>query len=168
MNIDRTYPQLDKSADTTPVGTIPTCQFGGGYKYLIIRYLTIISTLVSCDTTEHSPTLPTTYDLRGDWHILSALKPTDSQQYVDIAWDGSMLEFTPDSVRLHRHDLAYPQTYPGETVDVTLSIEPYSIAGDRLYVAHHPPYIIKPAPHNRQVTLDPTDAQGVRIVIEKK
>ena len=41
-----------------------------------------------------------------------------------------MIEFTPDSVRFHRHDLAYPASYPGETIDTTLSTYPATYSSD--------------------------------------
>ncbi|MGM9734438.1 MAG: hypothetical protein ACI3YT_10025 [Prevotella sp.] len=73
--------------------------------------------------------------LLGDWHVLSAVVPVGGAQsattssdtssiLADIAWQGTMIEFTPDSVRIHRHDIAYPASYPGETIDTTLSIYP--------------------------------------------
>ena len=49
---------------------------------------------------------------------------------ADIAWQGTMMEFTPDSVRFHRHDLAYPASYPGETIDTTLSTYPVTYSPD--------------------------------------
>ena len=71
------------------------------------------------------------YSLLGDWHILSAVVPVGTSSITaDIVWQGTMIEFTPDSVRFHRHDLAYPQTYPGETIDVTLSTYPASYSSD--------------------------------------
>ena len=41
-----------------------------------------------------------------------------------------MMEITEDSVRFHRHDLVYPATYPGETIDVTLSTYPVTYSPD--------------------------------------
>ena len=41
-----------------------------------------------------------------------------------------MIEFTPDSVRFHRHDLAYPASYPGETIDVNLQFYPIKYSSD--------------------------------------
>ena len=41
-----------------------------------------------------------------------------------------MMEITEDSVRFHRHDLVYPATYPGETIDVTLSTYPATYSPD--------------------------------------
>ena len=41
-----------------------------------------------------------------------------------------MMEITEDSVRFHRHDLVYPATYPGETIDTTLSTYPVTYSPD--------------------------------------
>ena len=41
-----------------------------------------------------------------------------------------MIEITEDSVRFHRHDRVYPATYPGETIDYTLSILPVTYSPD--------------------------------------
>ena len=41
-----------------------------------------------------------------------------------------MVEFTSDSVRFHRHDLVYPATYPGETIDNTISTYPATYSPD--------------------------------------
>ena len=72
-----------------------------------------------------------TVSLLGGWHVLSAVVPVGTSSILaDISWQGTMIEFTPDSVRLHRHDLAYPQTYPGETIDVNLQIHPIKYSPD--------------------------------------
>ena len=68
--------------------------------------------------------------LLGDWQVLSAVVPVSSSITADIAWQGTMVEFTPDSVRFHRHDLAYPQSYPSETIDTTLSTYPATYSPD--------------------------------------
>ena len=69
--------------------------------------------------------------LLGDWHIISVVVPVGTSPILaDIAWQGTMIEFTPDSVRIHRHDLVYPQTYPGETIDTTLSTYPATYNSD--------------------------------------
>ena len=69
--------------------------------------------------------------LLGDWHILSALVPVGSSPLTaDIAWEGTMMEITEDSVRFHRHDLVYPATYPGETIDYTISTYPATYSPD--------------------------------------
>ena len=70
------------------------------------------------------------YSLLGDWQVLSAVVPVSSSITADIAWQGTMVEFTPDSVRFHRHDFAYPASYPGETIDVTLSTYPATYSPD--------------------------------------
>ena len=69
--------------------------------------------------------------LLGDWQVLSAVVPVGTSSITaDISWQGTMVEFTPDSVRFHRHDLAYPASYPGETIDVTLSTYPVTYSPD--------------------------------------
>ena len=69
--------------------------------------------------------------LLGDWQVLSAVVPVGTSPITaDIAWQDTMIEFTPDSVRFHRHDLAYPASYPGETIDVTLSTYPATYSPD--------------------------------------
>ena len=69
--------------------------------------------------------------LLGDWQVLSAVVPVGTSSITaDIAWQGTMVEFTPDSVRFHRHDLAYPASYPGETIDTTLSTYPATYSSD--------------------------------------
>ena len=58
---------------------------------------------------------------------MSAVVPVGSSPLTaDIAWEGTMMEITEDSVRFHRHDLVYPATYPGETTDHTISTYPAS------------------------------------------
>ena len=69
--------------------------------------------------------------LLGDWQVLSAVVPVGTSSITaDISWQGTMVEFTPDSVRFHRHDLAYPASYPGETIDTTLSTYPATYSSD--------------------------------------
>ena len=69
--------------------------------------------------------------LLGDWHVLSAVVPVGTSSITaDIVWQGTMIEFTPDSVRFHRHDLAYPASYPGETIDVNLQFYPIKYSSD--------------------------------------
>ena len=69
--------------------------------------------------------------LLGDWQVLSAVVPVGTSPITaDIAWQDTMIEFTPDSVRFHRHDLAYPASYPGETIDTTLSTYPATYSPD--------------------------------------
>ena len=87
----------------------------------------------SADITPNASTktVVTPDSLLGDWHILSAVVPVGTSSILaDISWQGTMIEFTPDSVRFHRHDLAYPQSYPGETIDVTLQIHPIKYSPD--------------------------------------
>ena len=73
------------------------------------------------DITSSTKTVVTQESLLGDWHILSAVVPVGTSPLTaDIAWEGTMMEITEDSVRFHRNDLVYPATYPGETIDYTL------------------------------------------------
>ena len=114
------------------------------YKHLRILILCIsaLFALTSCEkqdsvpyadlsTTVITKTVVTPDSLLGDWHVLSAVVPVGTSSITaDIAWQDTMIEFTPDSVRFHRPDLAYPATYPGETIDVTLSTYPATYSPD--------------------------------------
>ena len=83
------------------------------------------------DITSSTKTVVTQESLLGDWLILSAVVPVGTSPLTaDIAWEGTMVEFTPDSVRFHRHDLVYPATYPGETTDNTISTYPVTYSPD--------------------------------------
>ena len=121
------------------------------YKYLRILIL-CISALFALSGCEKAPLCPPLGDelsdtsfrgracldcnsLLGDWHVLSAVVPVGTSSITaDIAWQGTMVEFTPDSVRFHRHDLAYPASYPGETIDVTLSTYPATYSPDGIII----------------------------------
>ena len=115
---------------------------------LICKYLRILSLCISAlfillgcekqdvessspsDITSSTKTVVTQESLLGDWHIFSAVIPVGSPLSVpasggitltaDVVWQGQMMEFKRDSVRIHSHDLVYPATYPGETIDYTL------------------------------------------------
>ena len=113
------------------------------YKHLRILILCIsaLFALTSCEkqdsvlsadpsTTVITKTVVTPDSLLGDWQVLSAVVPVSSSITADIAWQDTMIEFTPDSVRFHRHDLAYPASYPGETIDTTLSTYPATYSPD--------------------------------------
>ncbi|MDY4628910.1 MAG: hypothetical protein SO440_08405 [Prevotella sp.] len=89
--------------------------------------------------------------LLGDWVIESAVIPVGSFT-AEIAWDGSRLEISRDSLRFHRHDLVYPASYPGETTDVTLATYPYINADNYLYIDSHA-FFIKLNPNTPSVTL---------------
>ena len=82
-------------------------------------------------TTVITKTVVTPDSLLGDWQVLSAVVPVGTSSITaDISWQGTMIEFTPDSVRFHRHDLAYPASYPGETTDHTLASYPATYSPD--------------------------------------
>ena len=114
------------------------------YKHLRILILCIsaLFALTSCEkqdsvpyadlsTTVITKTVVTPDSLLGDWHVLSAVVPVGTSSITaDIVWQGTMVEFTPDSVRFHRHDLVYPATFPGETIDVNLQIHPIKYSPD--------------------------------------
>ena len=109
---------------------------------ILILCISVLFTLSGCekqdiessspsDITSSTKTVVTQESLLGDWHILSAVVPVGSSPLTaDIAWEGTMMEITEDSVRFHRHDLVYPATYPGETIDVTLSTYPVTYSPD--------------------------------------
>ena len=118
--------------------TPPNCK----HTSILILCISILFTLSGCekqgfessspsDITSSTKTVVTQESLLGDWHILSAVVPVGSSPLTaDIAWEGTMMEITEDSVRFHRHDLVYPATYPGETIDVTLSTYPVTYSPD--------------------------------------
>ena len=141
------------------------------YRYLIFLFLPALFTLISCEKSDglsDNPTPATTKavsqaQLLGDWNIESAVIPVGSFT-ADIAWDGSRLEITRDSLRFHRHDLVYPASYPGETTDVTLATYPYNISDNCIYIERRS-FEIKPTPDTPSVTLT-SDSWGV-IVLTK-
>ena len=116
----------------------PICK----YLRILILCISALFALTSCEkqdsvssadlsTTFITKTVVTPDSLLGDWHVLSAVVPVGTSSITaDIVWQGTMVEFTPDSVRFHRHDLAYPASYPGETIDVTLSTYPVTYSPD--------------------------------------
>ena len=118
--------------------TPPNCK----YLRILILCISILFTLSGCekldiessspsDITSSTKTVVTQESLLGDWHILSAVVPVGSSPLTaDIAWEGTMMEITEDSVRFHRHDLVYPATYPGETTDHTISTYPATYSPD--------------------------------------
>ena len=117
--------------------TPPICK----YLRILILCISALFALSGCEKQDSVPsadpsttfitkTVVTPDSLLGDWHVLSAVVPVSSSITADIAWQGTMVEFTPDSVRFHRHDFAYPASYPGETIDVTLSTYPATYSPD--------------------------------------
>ena len=110
-------------------------------KYLVYLFISAVFALSSCekadlisDNPAHTITKAVSQEqLLGDWIIESAVIPVGSFT-ADIAWDGSRLEITRDSLRFHRYDLVYPASYPGETTDVTLATYPYNISDNCLYI----------------------------------
>ena len=116
----------------------PVCK----YLRILILCISALFTLSGCekqdivssspsDITSSTKTVVTQESLLGDWLILSAVVPVGSSSLTaDIAWEGTMMEITEDSVRFHRHDLVYPATYPGETIDVTLFTYPVTYSPD--------------------------------------
>ena len=142
------------------------------YRYLIFLFISAVFALSSCEKSDlisdnPAPTLTKAVSqdqLLGDWNIESAVIPVGSFT-ADIAWDGSRLEISRDSLRFHRHDLVYPASYPGETTDVTLATYPYKISDNFLYIDRKS-FEIKPNPDTSSVTLT-SDSWGV-IVLTKK
>lgn len=116
----------------------PICK----YLRILILCISALFALTSCEKQDSVPsadpstvasnkTAVTPDSLLGDWQVLSAVVPVGTSSITaDIVWQGTMIEFTSDSVRFHRHDLAYPQSYPGETIDVTLSTYPATYSPD--------------------------------------
>ena len=142
------------------------------YRYLIFLFISAVFALSSCEKSDlisdnPAPTLTKAVSqdqLLGDWNIESAVIPVGSFT-ADIAWDGSRLEISRDSLRFHRHDLVYPASYPGEPTDVTLATYPYKISDNFLYIDRKS-FEIKPNPDTPSVTLT-SDSWGV-IVLNKK
>ena len=109
---------------------------------ILILCISVLFTLSDCekqdvessspsDTTSSTKTVVTQESLLGDWRILSAVVPVGSSPLTaDITWEGTMMEITEDSVRFHRHNLVYPATYPGETIDHTLVSYPATYSPD--------------------------------------
>ncbi|MCI6080514.1 MAG: hypothetical protein MR724_02995 [Prevotella sp.] len=109
---------------------------------ILILCISILFTLSGCekldiesssssDITSSTKTVVTQESLLGNWLILSAVVPVGSSPLTaDIAWEGTMMEITEDSVRFHRHDLVYPATYPGEIIDNTLISYPATYSPD--------------------------------------
>ena len=130
----------------------PNCK----YLRILILCISILFTLSGCEKqdiessspsgiTSSTKTVVTQESLLGDWHILSAVVPVGSSPLTaDIAWEGTMMEITEDSVRFHRHDLVYPATYPGETIDVTLSTYPVTYSPDGHITIHGCPLALFP------------------------
>lgn len=141
------------------------------YKYLVSLFISAVFALSSCEKADlisdnPAPTLTKAVSqeqLLGDWNIESAVIPVGSFA-ADIAWGGSRLEISRDSLRFHRHDLVYPASYPGETTDVTLATYPYTIADNYLFIGRKS-FKIKPNPDTPSVTLT-SDSWGV-IVLTK-
>ena len=114
------------------------------YRYLIFLFLPALFTLISCEKSDASLDNPaptatkavSQAQLLGDWNIESAVIPVGTFT-ADIAWEGSRLEISHDSLRFHRHELVYPASYHGETTDVTLATYSYSIVDNYLYTDSH-------------------------------
>ena len=155
------------------IGSFRTASPRSLYRYLIYLFLPALFTLISCEKSDaflDNPVPTTTKavsqeQLLGDWNIESAVIPVGSFT-ADIAWDGSRLEISRDSLRFHRHDLVYPASYPGETTDVTLATYPYNIAYNYLYIDSYP-FKMKPNPDTPSVTLT-SDSWGVIVLIKNK
>ena len=141
-------------------------------KYLVYLFISALFALSSCekadlisDNPAHTITKAVSQEqLLGDWIIESAVIPVGSFT-ADIAWDGSRLEITRDSLRFYRYDLVYSAKFKGETVDVTLATYPYTIADNYLYIDSHA-FFIKLNHDTPSVTLE-SDRWGV-IVLNKK
>ena len=138
-------------------------------KYLVSLCISALFALSSCekadlisDNSAHTITKAVSQEqLLGDWIIESAVIPVGSFT-ADIAWDGSRLEISRDSLRFHRYDLVYPASYPGETTDVTLATYPYINADNYLYIDSHA-FFIKLNHDTPSVTLT-SDSWGVIVL----
>ena len=147
MNASQIYTNYTLATSRKPAAKSALSVLPPDCKYLRILIL-CISALFTLSGCEKAPLIPPLGDelsdtslrgracldcvsLLGDWHVLSAVVPVGTSSITaDIVWQGTMIEFTPDSVRFHRHDLAYPASYPGETIDVNLQFYPIKYSSD--------------------------------------
>ena len=144
MNASQIYTNDTLATSRKPAAKLASKIITPNCKYLRILILCIsaLFALSGCEKQDSVPsadpsttfitkTVVTPDSLLGDWQVLSAVVPVGTSPITaDIAWQGTMVEFTPDSVRFHRHDLVYPATYPGETIDTTLSTYPATYSPD--------------------------------------
>ena len=145
MDASKTYTNDTLATSLKPAAKLvlipsppPICK----YLRILILCISTLFVLSGCEKQDSVPsadssatvitkTMVTPDSLLGDWQVLSAVVPVGTSSITaDIAWQGTMMEFTPDSVRFHRHDLAYPASYPGETIDTTLSTYPATYSSD--------------------------------------
>ena len=162
MEVSKTYTHDSLTASRKPAANQvliplppPICK----YLRILILCISVLFVLSGCENEDEYPCPPvegkqsgvlqlereslSTVSLLGDWHVLSAVVPVGTSSILaDLSWQGTMIEFTPDSVRFHRHDLAYPQTYPGETIDVNLQIHPIKYSPDGSITIAAVPFVV--------------------------
>ena len=101
--------------------------------------LILLFALTSCeksdtatiDGNEITTRTVTAQQLIGDWTIQSALVPVGTLS-ADIAWEGSMMEFSADSVRIHRLEYVYHTATDGGLEDVTIATYPVTYDKDKV------------------------------------
>ena len=162
MEVSKTYTHDSLTASRKPAANqvlIPSPPPFCKYLRILFLCISVLFALSGCESEDEYPCPPVvselsgvlqlereslpTVSLLGDWHVLSAVVPVGTSSILaDISWQGMMIEFTPDSVRFHRHDLAYPQTYPGETIDVNLQIHPIKYSPDGSITIAAAPFVV--------------------------
>ncbi len=119
-------------------------RLGGGNDYcprLWLCCLILIFALTSCeksdtvtiDGDEITTRTVAAQQLIGDWTIQSALVPVGTLS-ADIAWEGSMMEFSADSVRIHRLEYVYHTAADGGLADVTIATYPVTYDKDKVII----------------------------------
>lgn len=118
--------------------------FRGGndcYSRLWLCCLILLFALTSCeksdtatiDGDEITTRTVAAQQLIGDWTIQSALVPVGTLS-ADIAWEGSMMEFSTDSVRIHCLEYVYHTASEGGLEDVTIATYPVTYDKDKVII----------------------------------
>lgn len=134
MNILKFHKKSGMTADSGLVCAGAYRRLGGGNdccSRLWLCCLILLFALTSCeksdtatiDGDEITTRTVTAQQLIGDWTIQSALVPVGTLS-ADIAWEGSMMEFSADSVRIHRLEYVYHTATDGGLEDVTIATYP--------------------------------------------
>lgn len=144
MNILKFHKKSGMTADTGLVCAGACRRLGGGndcYSRLWLYCLILLFALTSCeksdiatiDGDENTTRTVTSRELIGDWTIQSALVPVGTLS-ADIAWEGSMMEFSADSVRIHRLEYVYHSASDGGLEDVTIATYPVTYDKDKVII----------------------------------
>ena len=144
MNILKFHKKSGMTADSGLVCAGAYRRLGGGNdccSRLWLCCLILLFALTSCeksdtatiDGDEITTRTVTAQQLIGDWTIQSALVPVGTLS-ADIAWEGSMMEFSTDSVRIHRLEYVYHTTADGGLEDVTIATYPVTYDKDKVII----------------------------------